>query len=83
MRPARRWFQYSLRAFFVVMTALGIWLGLIVNSARDQREAIDKRSIKLWRESLASEMYFIEREHHGPALAKWNFLAALHPTPLS
>jgi len=41
MSPSRRWFQYSLRSFLVVLTALAVWLGVIVNRARDQREAAE------------------------------------------
>jgi len=40
MKPTRRWFQYSLRSFLVVLTALAVWLGIVVNSAREQREAV-------------------------------------------
>jgi hypothetical protein len=25
--PKRRWFKYSLRTLFVVVTAFGVWLG--------------------------------------------------------
>jgi hypothetical protein len=40
MRPNRRWFQYSLRSFLVVLTAAAVWLGVVVNRAREQREAV-------------------------------------------
>jgi hypothetical protein len=39
-RSRRRWFQFSLRGFLVVLTALAVWLGVIVNRAREQREAV-------------------------------------------
>ena len=40
MKPARHWFQYSLRSFLILLTALAVWLGVIVNRAREQREAV-------------------------------------------
>jgi hypothetical protein len=40
MARRRRWFQFSLRGFLVVMTGLGIWLGVIANRAREQRAAV-------------------------------------------
>ena len=40
MRLTRRWFQYSLRSFLVILTALAVWLGVVVNRARVQREAV-------------------------------------------
>lgn len=41
MKRSRRWFQYSLRSFFVILTALSIWLGVTVKRAREQREAVE------------------------------------------
>jgi Leucine-rich repeat (LRR) protein len=38
--PKRRLLRFSLRAMFVVVTALCIWLGIQVNAARRQREAV-------------------------------------------
>ena len=40
MKSPRRWFQYSLRSFLVLLTALAVWLGIVVNRAREQREAV-------------------------------------------
>lgn len=37
---SRRYLTFSLRTLFVMLTALGIWLGVIVNRAREQREAV-------------------------------------------
>ncbi len=34
------WLQFSLRAFLVLLTAFAIWLGVAVNRAREQREAL-------------------------------------------
>lgn len=36
----RRRIQFSLRTFFVLITALAVWLGLIVVRIREQREAV-------------------------------------------
>jgi hypothetical protein len=35
----RRWFQFSLRGIFILMTLLGIWLGVQVKWWRDRQEA--------------------------------------------
>ena len=40
LKPRRRWFQYSLRSFLILLTALAVWLGVVVNRAREQREAV-------------------------------------------
>lgn len=40
MKLTRRWLQYSLRSFLVLLTALAVWLGVVVNRAREQREAV-------------------------------------------
>lgn len=37
----RRWFRFSLRMLFVVVTVLCVWLGFMVNAARRQREAVE------------------------------------------
>ena len=39
-KPRRRWFQYSLRTLFVLVTVLCVWLGVTVERARKQREAV-------------------------------------------
>lgn len=39
-RPKRRCFRYSLRTLLFIFTALCIWLGLHVEAARKQREAV-------------------------------------------
>jgi hypothetical protein len=36
----RRWFRFSLRTLFVLVTVLGIWLGIQVDAARRQKEAV-------------------------------------------
>lgn len=40
LKPRRRWFQYSLRSFFVVVAAVAVWLGIIAHRAREQQEAV-------------------------------------------
>jgi hypothetical protein len=39
--PKRRWFAYSLRTLFVVVTVFGCWLGWNINIVRQRREARD------------------------------------------
>jgi hypothetical protein len=39
-KPRRRWLRFSLRTFLLVVTALCIWLGVKVNQARRQKEAV-------------------------------------------
>lgn len=36
----RRWLQFSLSSIFLLVTVLGVWLGIVVNEARKQREAV-------------------------------------------
>ena len=35
-KPNRRWLQYSLRTFFVLLTVFGVWLGVVVHRANEQ-----------------------------------------------
>ena len=39
MKP-RRWFRFSLRTFFVLVTLLGVWLGVQFKWIHDRREAL-------------------------------------------
>jgi hypothetical protein len=39
-KPKRRWFRFSLRALLVLVTVLCVWLGVKVNVARRQKEAV-------------------------------------------
>jgi len=39
-RSRRRWLRFSLRTMLVLVTVLGIWLGVRVNQARRQKEAV-------------------------------------------
>ncbi len=40
MKPTRRYLTFSLRTFFFVLTAFAVWLGVIAERAREQREAV-------------------------------------------
>ncbi len=40
-QPRRRFFRYSLRTLFLVVTVFCIWLGIIANRARDQKHAVE------------------------------------------
>lgn len=39
--PRRRWLQFSLRTAFVLLTIGCIWLGILAERARQQREAVE------------------------------------------
>jgi len=39
--PKRRWYQYSLRTLFVLMTLFAVWLGLRIHRAQQQKEAVE------------------------------------------
>ena len=39
MKPRRRWFRFSLRTLFVLLTLFGIWLGIQVKWVRDRQAA--------------------------------------------
>jgi hypothetical protein len=38
--PRRRWLRFSLRSLLILITVLSIWLGVKVNQARRQKEAV-------------------------------------------
>lgn len=40
MTSIRRYLTFSLRFFFVALTVAGVWLGVVVNRAREQRETV-------------------------------------------
>ena len=40
-KPRRRWLQYSLRTFFVLLTVLCVWLGWTVHRANEQRKVVE------------------------------------------
>lgn len=37
--PRRRWFRFGLRTLFVLLTVLGVWVGVQMNWLRERREA--------------------------------------------
>jgi hypothetical protein len=62
-------FQFSLRAAFVILTALGIWLGIAVSPAQQQRRAV--KAIEALGGSVAYDWEFREDDSdpapNGPA----------------
>jgi hypothetical protein len=40
VKRRRRWFRFSMRTLMVVITLLSVWLGIQVNAARRQKEAV-------------------------------------------
>ena len=54
MKPRRRWFRFSLRTFFVLVTVFGVWLSMQVNWIRQRHEALqlaDKNGGYYWESS--------------------------------
>ena len=39
----RRWFRFSLRTFFVLLTVFGVWLGVQVKWIRDRHQALGEK----------------------------------------
>lgn len=39
-KPRRRYLTFSLRTLFLALTALAVWLGIVVNRAREQRDTV-------------------------------------------
>ena len=39
--PNKRWFRFSLRSLFIVITAFACWLGYYVNWIRDRHQALN------------------------------------------
>jgi hypothetical protein len=50
----RRWLRFSLRTFFLLVTVLCVWLGIRVNQARRQKEAV---------EALRMRGFYVNYEH--------------------
>ena len=67
-KPRRRWFQFSLRTLFVLVTLFCIWLALTVNAARKQREAVAAIEALGGRVFYEYEWSFPSPEPSGP---KW------------
>ncbi len=42
LAPKRRWFRFSLRTLFVVVTVFGIWLGYELNWIRERHAIIER-----------------------------------------
>ena len=40
MKSHRRYLTFSLRTVFILLTGSAVWLGVVVNRAREQREAV-------------------------------------------
>ena len=51
-KPRRRWLQFSLRTFFVVLTVFCVWLGVVVHRAHEQRKAV------AWVEEMGGTVYY-------------------------
>lgn len=56
----RRWLQFSLSSLFLLVTALCVWLGIVVNQARKQREAVAAI------EAAEGAVYYDWEEGHDP-----------------
>ena len=52
--PRRRWLRFSLRTFLLIVTVFCVWLGMLVNQARRQREAV---------EALRMSGFYVNYEH--------------------
>lgn len=49
-KPRRRWFSYSLRTFFCLLTLFGVWLGVQMKWVRDRRDFLEMhREAQVWR----------------------------------
>jgi hypothetical protein len=55
----RRWLRFSLRSLLILITVLSIWLGVKVNQARRQKEAVAALS------ALGAEAYYDHQWHDG------------------
>lgn len=57
-RSRRRWVQFSLRGFLVLLTVFAIWFGMFVNAAHRQRQA------RLHVEKLGGKSFYDFQIHH-------------------
>ena len=84
VRRSHRWLQFSLRGLLALLTVFAIWLGVAVNRAREQREAV--RAIEAkggtvqydWQVSLKRtsmiegfEHYQVFRKYGSPSGPAW------------
>ena len=72
MKSTRRYLTFSLRTLFILLTVLAVWLGVIVNRAREQREAVraiealggtvdyERTAVPKWLRQLIGDEYFQE-----------------------
>ena len=72
--PSRRWFAFSLRTLFVVVTMFACWLGYELNWIRQRHEMLAKREAFILEGSTISTSLAImkaqwAREGRGPASA--------------
>ncbi len=61
--PKRRWFRYSLRTLFVVVTVFGCWLGYELNWIRQRHELLAEQSAIIQQLKLPPMPYFIVEPH--------------------
>ena len=75
-KPRRRWLQYSLRTFFVLLTVFCVWLGWMSYEAREQRKAVQ------WVQEIGGTVfydyeYYYQRggddlvDHYEPTAPRW------------
>jgi hypothetical protein len=65
MKPRRRYLTFSLRMLFLALTALAVWLGIVVNRARQQREAVEAI------EALGGAVFFDWEYPNKPIRGAW------------
>jgi hypothetical protein len=63
-KPRRRWFSFSLRTLFVLVTIFGVWLGLQVKWMQDRHAALDwvKAQEVVWHEIPVSQGAILGRD---------------------
>lgn len=76
-RPMRRWLQFSLRTFLLLVSALAIWLGTVFNRPRITSDNIDQLDVV---SRIASDVWEIEWSRDGSrvALLGWEQPAAIY-----
>jgi hypothetical protein len=57
--PKRRWFQFSLRTLFVVVTVFAIWLGWQLKTVRDRKVLAD------WIAENGGRVFYVEDHHYA------------------
>ena len=69
MRLNRRYLTFSLRTLFVLLTALAVWLGVVINRAREQREAV--KAIEALGGEVAYDWAWDVKTPKGPTGPAW------------